>query len=288
MGDSYFSDASSIIMASDTEGKEYEKQLPKLIIKLSRLEDQMIRRSPRPKKPTSRYSDYNQIISSPVRVKKSLSQTNSVSNNEGRRRRVRLSSSVSSDVMKKQRNRDVSKIDRVEESSEESGEENRPNLVIRKKKVLKIDDYDDDKEDNKKIDGTRERRKRVSVSSSGKDLISNDNELLETPRKSKRAAAIASTSSRRALDLEESEPLTPKKNVLTPKAKTPSTAIRKGLLTPSMQRRNIKVFKPATPLQNARAHLHVSSVPKSLPCREEEFNNIYMFLEGKLMDDIGG
>ncbi|EFN83643.1 Origin recognition complex subunit 1 [Harpegnathos saltator] len=46
--------------------------------------------------------------------------------------------------------------------------------------------------------------------------------------------------------------------------------------------------KPTTPLQKARSRLHVSVVPKSLPCREEEFNLIYKFLEGKLMDNRGG
>uniref|UniRef100_A0A8C7SDF9 Origin recognition complex subunit 1 n=1 Tax=Oncorhynchus mykiss TaxID=8022 RepID=A0A8C7SDF9_ONCMY len=34
--------------------------------------------------------------------------------------------------------------------------------------------------------------------------------------------------------------------------------------------------------------LHVSSVPESLPCREQEFQDIYNFVESKVMDGTGG
>lgn len=37
-----------------------------------------------------------------------------------------------------------------------------------------------------------------------------------------------------------------------------------------------------------RKRLHVAAVPKSLPCREKEFSEIYSFLEGNLRDEIGG
>ena len=38
----------------------------------------------------------------------------------------------------------------------------------------------------------------------------------------------------------------------------------------------------------ARKRLHVSAVPTSLPCREKEFTEIYSFLEGNLIDEVGG
>jgi origin recognition complex subunit 1 len=41
-------------------------------------------------------------------------------------------------------------------------------------------------------------------------------------------------------------------------------------------------------LAMARKRLHVSAVPKSLPCREKEYMEIYSFLEGNLLDQIGG
>ncbi|XP_011056229.1 PREDICTED: origin recognition complex subunit 1 isoform X7 [Acromyrmex echinatior] len=70
---------------------------------------------------------------------------------------------------------------------------------------------------------------------------------------------------------------TPKMNVL-----------KQSTLKPSMKMRADILAKPVTPLQEIRTKLHVSAVPKSLPCREEEFNNIYTFLESKLMDNSGG
>lgn len=41
-------------------------------------------------------------------------------------------------------------------------------------------------------------------------------------------------------------------------------------------------------LAAARKRLHVSAVPKSLPCREKEYMEIYSFLEGNIADGIGG
>ena len=38
----------------------------------------------------------------------------------------------------------------------------------------------------------------------------------------------------------------------------------------------------------ARERLHVSAVPDSLPCREEEFQAIYSFVEGKIKSGTGG
>ena len=41
-----------------------------------------------------------------------------------------------------------------------------------------------------------------------------------------------------------------------------------------------------SPLSSCR--LHVSSIPDSLPCRENEFASICGFVEGKLHDGTGG
>ncbi|XP_033324629.2 origin recognition complex subunit 1 [Megalopta genalis] len=97
-----------------------------------------------------------------------------------------------------------------------------------------------------------------------------------------------------------------KKNVSTPQKKnnirrnieaqldgtlssTPkSRSLKHNNLTPSIGKRHNALLKPATPLQEARSRLHVSAVPKSLPCREEEFNSIFTFLKGKLEDKSGG
>ncbi|XP_076241562.1 origin recognition complex subunit 1 isoform X2 [Calliopsis andreniformis] len=69
---------------------------------------------------------------------------------------------------------------------------------------------------------------------------------------------------------------------------TPKSRLTKRNFTPSMGKRHSTLLKPATPLQEARSRLHVSAVPKSLPCREEEFNTIFTFLNKRLEDKSGG
>uniref|UniRef100_A0A9L0J8E7 Origin recognition complex subunit 1 n=1 Tax=Equus asinus TaxID=9793 RepID=A0A9L0J8E7_EQUAS len=72
---------------------------------------------------------------------------------------------------------------------------------------------------------------------------------------------------------------TPKK---TPKPRTPRHA------TPRIRSRNLAAQEPASVLEEARLRLHVSAVPESLPCREQEFQDIYNFVESKLLDQTGG
>lgn len=80
-------------------------------------------------------------------------------------------------------------------------------------------------------------------------------------------------------------------NVIKTPLKTPrnrAKLIRDGLITPSMQQRSKAVEGDSTPLMKARSQLHVSYVPKTLPCREKEYANLYGFLHGKLQDGCGG
>lgn len=91
----------------------------------------------------------------------------------------------------------------------------------------------------------------------------------------------------------KSEPRTPssvKRKLNVDQSATPKRlSLRRNLLlTPSMKERTLPVLKAATPLQEARKRLHVSAVPKSLPCREEEFNNIFSFLRSKILDESSG
>uniref|UniRef100_A0A8C0YA24 Origin recognition complex subunit 1 n=2 Tax=Cyprinus carpio TaxID=7962 RepID=A0A8C0YA24_CYPCA len=58
--------------------------------------------------------------------------------------------------------------------------------------------------------------------------------------------------------------------------------------TPSIPSRSAPARKPGNVLEEARARLHVSSVPESLPCREQEFQDIYNFVESKVIDGTGG
>uniref|UniRef100_A0A8D1IS53 Origin recognition complex subunit 1 n=1 Tax=Sus scrofa TaxID=9823 RepID=A0A8D1IS53_PIG len=64
--------------------------------------------------------------------------------------------------------------------------------------------------------------------------------------------------------------------------RTPSHA------TPQIRSRNLAPQEPTNVLEEARLRLHVSAVPESLPCREQEFQDIYNFVESKLLDRTGG
>nr|Q58DC8.2 RecName: Full=Origin recognition complex subunit 1 [Bos taurus] len=72
---------------------------------------------------------------------------------------------------------------------------------------------------------------------------------------------------------------TPKK---TPEPRTPRDA------TPRIRSRNLTAQGPTNMLEEARLRLHVAAVPESLPCREQEFQDIYNFVESKLLDQTGG
>lgn len=63
---------------------------------------------------------------------------------------------------------------------------------------------------------------------------------------------------------------------------------RSGTLTPSMQSREVAIDGEQSELELIRERLHVSAVPKTLPCRENEFDNVYSFVKGKINDECGG
>lgn len=75
-----------------------------------------------------------------------------------------------------------------------------------------------------------------------------------------------------------------------PSARTTPVSSRKSTarLTPSLPRRESVVSVRQTPLDIAKSRLHVSAVPECLPCREQEFADIYSFIDGKLQDGTGG
>uniref|UniRef100_A0A670I8D3 Origin recognition complex subunit 1 n=1 Tax=Podarcis muralis TaxID=64176 RepID=A0A670I8D3_PODMU len=72
---------------------------------------------------------------------------------------------------------------------------------------------------------------------------------------------------------------------LQPEPRTPKTPRN---ATPRIRSRNQTTQKPGNVLEEARIRLHVSAVPESLPCREKEFQDIYNFIESKLIDGTGG
>ncbi|XP_041791492.1 origin recognition complex subunit 1 [Chelmon rostratus] len=75
---------------------------------------------------------------------------------------------------------------------------------------------------------------------------------------------------------------TPNRKMTAGTARTPRCA------TPSIPSRSLPARQPANVLEEARTRLHVSSVPESLPCREQEFQDIFSFVESKIIDGTGG
>ena len=59
-------------------------------------------------------------------------------------------------------------------------------------------------------------------------------------------------------------------------------------MTPRIPERKIKLQDSMSPLQEAQLRLHVAAVPDNLPCRENEFAEIFSFTEAKIQDGIGG
>ncbi|KFO96430.1 Origin recognition complex subunit 1 [Calypte anna] len=132
-----------------------------------------------------------------------------------------------------------------------------------------------------------------SLSSSDSSYSSSSEEeeddVLCTPEKKAKSSRTQSTpkSSRESCpNQNKSSVHTPAKTVKkTPLPQTPKTPRN---ATPEIPRRSQAAQKPTTALEEARLRLHVSAVPESLPCREEEFQDIYNFVESKLIDGTGG
>ncbi|XP_054915351.1 origin recognition complex subunit 1 [Poeciliopsis prolifica] len=116
-----------------------------------------------------------------------------------------------------------------------------------------------------------------------KELQSGDeeeeDEELEV-KKSRRSSSSAPTRTERRTSAR-----TPRK---TPRKAGPITPRTHRHAAPSIPTRTQPARRPANVLEEARARLHVSAVPESLPCREQEFQDIYSFVESKVLDGTGG
>ncbi|XP_008938881.1 PREDICTED: origin recognition complex subunit 1 [Merops nubicus] len=109
-----------------------------------------------------------------------------------------------------------------------------------------------------------------------------EDDVLSTPEKKSNSKRIFSTPKSSRKSSVHTPAKTPKKTPFPGTPKTPRNA------TPEIPRRSHAAQKPASVLEEARLRLHVSAVPESLPCREEEFQDIYNFVESKLIDGTGG
>ncbi|NWT19355.1 ORC1 protein, partial [Vireo altiloquus] len=109
-----------------------------------------------------------------------------------------------------------------------------------------------------------------------------DDDVPCTPEKKTKSSRILSTPKSSRKPAGHTPAKTLKKTPLPGTPRTPRNA------TPEIPRRTQEAQKPASVLEEARLRLHVSAIPESLPCREEEFQDIYNFVESKLIDGTGG
>ncbi|XP_032923599.1 origin recognition complex subunit 1 [Catharus ustulatus] len=118
--------------------------------------------------------------------------------------------------------------------------------------------------------------------SSSSEEEEDDDDVPCTPEKKTKSSRIFSTPKSSRKSAVHTPAKTPRKTPLKGTPRTPRNA------TPEIPRRIQAAQEPASVLEEARLRLHVSAVPESLPCREEEFQDIYNFVESKLIDGTGG
>ncbi|KAI1236838.1 hypothetical protein IHE44_0015093 [Lamprotornis superbus] len=109
-----------------------------------------------------------------------------------------------------------------------------------------------------------------------------DDDVPCTPEKKTKSNRIFSTPKSSRKSAVHTPAKTPRKTPLKGTPRTPRNA------TPEIPKRIQAAQEPASVLEEARLRLHVSAIPESLPCREEEFQDIYNFVESKLIDGTGG
>ncbi|KAK9766054.1 Origin recognition complex, subunit 1 [Basidiobolus ranarum] len=69
---------------------------------------------------------------------------------------------------------------------------------------------------------------------------------------------------------------------------TPGRATKSPASLPVISTRKLVSNDPVSDFEKARQKLHVSSIPDTLPCREDEFCEILAYLESALEDQTGG
>ncbi|XP_029356044.1 origin recognition complex subunit 1 isoform X2 [Echeneis naucrates] len=128
-------------------------------------------------------------------------------------------------------------------------------------------------------------KKELQSSSEGEEESGLESDEVEVVAKRNRRIASGSLTPRSKQHTRSSNRTpqkTPSKKITISTPRTPRHA------TPSIPSRSLPARQPANVLEEARARLHVSSVPESLPCREQEFQDVYSFVESKIIDGTGG
>ena len=109
------------------------------------------------------------------------------------------------------------------------------------------------------------------------DFVVKDDDEPHTPRKKRKHSEVTTPKSK-------GKNLTPRK-FITPTHKR--IVLKKALEITPLGTRILSPNALASPYQLARNQLHVSTVPAALPCREEEFSEVYQQLEKAITDGTG-
>jgi len=151
--------------------------------------------------------------------------------------------------------------------------------------AYEVDDNDKDVDYNdtnsKDVGSDDEHESSINSDVSNNDIGSDDdfssNEVtFKTPQRRKR---------RKLLNMPKSSYKSKKSQRKGSSSKTPS---KKAVMTPSIGERSQPRLSAKSPLQFARQSLHVSAVPDTLPCRDNEYNDIFSFVYGRLQSQTGG
>ncbi|XP_053962636.1 origin recognition complex subunit 1 [Anastrepha ludens] len=153
---------------------------------------------------------------------------------------------------------------------------------IRRKSILKS-------ATRRQADSTPKRS--IQLSDIVEKRVFNDEDYISTPKRKPKGDDndMKRSALKNAAIIRRRNSTTAVAGAITPSQKL--KMMRRGELSPAMENRRLTVLAEAqqkSDLQIARERLHVSVVPKSLPCREKEFDNVYAFLEGKIQDQCGG
>ncbi|PWY81980.1 P-loop containing nucleoside triphosphate hydrolase protein [Aspergillus heteromorphus CBS 117.55] len=122
-------------------------------------------------------------------------------------------------------------------------------------------------------DGLKGAKKRKQVDNDYKNTKEEDDFVPTTPRKRQKVASNATPQSRR------------QKALTTPAHKR--IVVKKPLEFTPLGTRVLSPTHFASPYRQARNLLHVSTVPAALPCRKDEFENVYSHLSAAIMEGTG-
>ncbi|XP_061681607.1 origin recognition complex subunit 1 isoform X3 [Syngnathoides biaculeatus] len=151
-------------------------------------------------------------------------------------------------------------------------------VSMRIKKQLKLLDEQQNLDSNTEDEEFAPSNKTLRRSEDGKLIHGDENARVNKDRQV--LAGLHVPCSKTTLSGTRIPRITPSKRASTNTSQTPAT--------PTIPRRLMPTRHPTNILEVARTRLHVSSVPESLPCREQEFQDIYSFVESKIIDGTGG